>query len=94
MRDFILPVTTGVAVALAWGALWAISVRAFGIPVLQRSPEERVARKERILALGKWRYGLIFGVLGQGLKFGLGMVVVNIIATQQFGLHSLCSTKR
>ena len=84
MRDFIFPVIAGVAVAVAWVALWAICLRAFGIPVLKRSPEERAARRERILAMGKLRYVLIFGVLGNGLGFGLGIVVANIVATPHF----------
>ena len=84
MRDFILPVVAGVAVAFAWLGLWAISLHAFGIPVLKRNPEERDARKERLLAMGKWRYVLIFGVLGSGLGFGLGTVVANMIATPHF----------
>ena len=84
MRDFILPVTAGVAVAFAWLGLWAITLHAFGIPVLKGSPEERAARKERILAMGKLRYVLIFGVLGYGLGFGLGIVVANVVGTQHF----------
>ena len=84
MREFILPVTAGVAVAFAWLRLWAITLRAFGIPVLKRSPEERAARKERILAMGKLRYALIFGVLGSGLGFGLGIVVASVVGTPHF----------
>lgn len=84
MRDFILSVMAGIAVAFAWLLLWTIVLRAFGIPALKRSPEVRAARKERILAMGKWLYVLIFGVLGSGVGFGLGIVVANIIATPQF----------
>src|SRR4051794_5383599 len=84
MRDFVIPVMAGVAVAFAWLALWAIFLRAFSIPVLERSPEKRAARKERILATGKLRYVLIFGILGKGLGFGLGMVVANNIGMQHF----------
>ncbi len=84
MLDFILPVVAGVAVASAWFGLWAISLQTFGIPVLQRDPKELGARKERLLAMGKWRYVLIFGVLGGGLGFGLGTVVANMIASPHF----------
>lgn len=84
MRDFILPLAAGVAVAFAWLVLWAVSLHAFGIPVLKRNPEEREARKERLRAMGKWRYVLIFGVLGSGLGFGLGIVVANMIGTPHF----------
>ena len=85
MRDFILPVAAGVAVALTWLALWSVSLHAFGIPVLQRSPEKRAARRERILAMGKLRYVLIFGVLRSGLGFGLGLVVASIVETPHLG---------
>jgi hypothetical protein len=85
VRDFILPVATAVVVAFAWLALWTVCLRAFGIPVLKRSPEERAALKERILAMGKLRYVLIFGVLGNGLGFGLGLGVANMIGTPHFG---------
>ena len=34
--------------------------------------------------MGKFRYVLIFGVLGNGLAFGLGIVVVDMISTQHF----------
>jgi hypothetical protein len=83
VRD-ILPVTAGVAVGFAWLGLWAITLHAFGIPVVKRTPEERAARKERILAMGKWRYVLIFGVLGNGLGFGLAIVVANVLGTPHF----------
>lgn len=73
MRDVVL----GIAVGLAWLALWAISLRAFGIPALERSPEKRATRKERALAMGKLRYVLIFGMLGYGLSLGLSIVVAS-----------------
>jgi hypothetical protein len=84
MRDFVLPVTAGVAVAFGWLALWGIFLRACGIPALKRSPEERAARKERIVAMGKLRYVIIFGILGKGMGFGLAMVVANNIGMQHF----------
>jgi len=34
--------------------------------------------------MGKLRYVLIFGVLGSGLGFGLGIVVANMIGTPHF----------
>jgi len=86
MRDFVLPVVAGVAVAFAWMALWAVALRAFGIPVLGRTLEERAAWKERIRAMGKLRYVLIFGVLGKGLGFGVAMVVASGMGMQHFGV--------
>src|SRR4030095_3805524 len=73
MQEFVL----GIAVGLAWLALWTISLRAFGTPALERSPEKRAARKERVLAMGKLRYVLIFGMLGYGLSSGLSIVVAS-----------------
>lgn len=84
MREFLLPVIAGVAAALAWMAVWVLVLRAFGIPVLKRSPEERALRKERILALGKLRYVLIFGVMGGGFGFGLGMFVAKVVEVHHF----------
>jgi len=84
VRDFILSVTAGVAVAFVWLALWRIFLRAFGIPVLKGSPEDRAARKESILAMGKFGYVLTFGVLGNGLGVGLGVVVASMIGTRHF----------
>ena len=70
----------GGAAAFVWLALWAIVLRLFGIPAFQRSPEERATRRERIVAMGKWRYVFIFGMFGSGLGFGIGIVVANTIA--------------
>jgi len=69
---------------MAWISLWALVLRAFGIPALTRSPEGRVARKERIIAMGKLRYVLIFGVLGNGLGLGLGNVVADTTGRHHF----------
>jgi hypothetical protein len=71
--EFVISIASGVAVAAAWMAVWALMLRAFGISVLMRSPEERAARKQRILHRGKLRYILIFGVLGSGFGSGLGI---------------------
>jgi hypothetical protein len=60
--------------------IWALVLRAFGIPVLMRTPEERAARKQRILQMGKLRYILIFGVLGGGVGLGLGISIAFMTA--------------
>ena len=78
MREFGISVAIGVVVCAAWMALWALVLRAFGIPVLMRSPEERAAKKLRVLQMGKLRYILIFGVLGSGFGSGLGIATAII----------------
>jgi O-antigen/teichoic acid export membrane protein len=77
--EFVISVAIGVAVAAAWMAVWALMLSAFGIPVLMRSLEERAARKERILQMGRVRYILIFGVLGSGFGFGLGIAAATMM---------------
>lgn len=71
MRELIIPIVVGVAVAFAWMAVWALALRAFGVPLLMRTPEERNASKQHIFQIGKLRYILIFGVLGSGFGYGL-----------------------
>lgn len=75
MRELIIPIVVGVAIAFAWMAVWALGLRAVGVPVLMRTPEERNARKQRILQMGKLRYTLVFGVLGSGFGYGLGISI-------------------
>ena len=91
MREFVIPVALGVAVAFAWMAIWISASRVFGIPVfafgipMMRNPEELAARRQRILQMGKLRYILIFGLLGNGFAMGLG------IAAAQMMSHHLAS---
>ena len=40
-----------------------------------RTPEELASKKQRIPKLGKFRYILIFGVLGNGFALGLGISI-------------------
>ena len=79
LRD-IISIAIGVPVALAWVGIWALVLRAFGIPVLMRTPEERAARRQRILQMGKLRYVLLFGVLGGGVGLGLGLAIAFMTA--------------
>jgi hypothetical protein len=60
--------------------IWAIVLRAVGIPVVMRAPKERADRKQRILQMGKLRYVLIFGVLGGGIGLGLGIATALMTA--------------
>ena len=78
MVELVISIAIGVVVSAAWMVLWALVLRAFGIPVLGRSPEKQAAKKQRILQMGKLRYVLIFGVLGSGFGLGLGMATAII----------------
>ncbi len=80
-----MPILCGVAVGLVWLAIWAITLRAFGILVLSRIPEERSHRRERFLRTGKLRYILIFGVFGGGLALGLGITTAGFIGHSSGG---------
>jgi hypothetical protein len=73
VREFVIAVAVGIGIALAWMVVWAFVLRAFGIHTLTRTAEERATRKQRILQMGKVRYILIFGVLGNGFALGLGI---------------------
>jgi hypothetical protein len=59
---FIISIAIGVPIALVWMGIWALVLRAFGIPVLMRTPEERTARKQRILQMGKLLGGCFNGM--------------------------------
>jgi hypothetical protein len=84
VRELVIPIVVGVAIAFAWMALWAQALRAFGVSVLMRTPEERNARKQRILQMGKLRYILIFGVLGGGVGYGLGISVALMVSRGRY----------
>ncbi|MGB8065706.1 MAG: hypothetical protein WCF26_27725 [Candidatus Sulfotelmatobacter sp.] len=84
MREFVISVAVGVAIGLAWMVVWAFVLRAFGIPTLARTPEERATRKERILQMGKLRYILIFGVLGSGVAYGLGIGIALMTSRHRY----------
>lgn len=73
VREFVIPVAVGTVIGFAWMVVWALVLRAFGIQTLTRTPEERATRKQRILQMGKFRYIVIFGVLGNGFALGLGI---------------------
>ena len=79
MHGFVIPVAIGVAVGFAWISLWLAVLRAFGIPVLMRTPEERESRKQCMLHMGKLRYIITFGVLGSGFAYGLGIGVALMV---------------
>jgi hypothetical protein len=85
VHEFVIPILSGVALGLVWLAIWAVALRAFGILVLSRIPEERAHRRERLSRMGKLRYILIFGVFGYGLALGLGIATAGLIGHSSGG---------
>ena len=79
-----VPIIAGIAVGLAWLAIWAYSLHAFGIAVFPRKAEDRATRRERIRKMGKLRYILVFGMLGFGLAFGLGITTADFLQPDSF----------
>ena len=76
---FVTSVTVGIGIALAWMVVWTLALRAFGIPVLMRSREERATKKQWILKIGKLRYIFLVAVLGEGLGIGLGFAIATMM---------------
>ena len=87
MRYFV-SIIAGIAVGLAWLAIWAYVLHAFGIALFQRKAEDRASRRERIRQMGKLRYILMFGVLGSGLAFGLALVTGDFLWHDSLGWTS------
>jgi hypothetical protein len=83
--QFVASFAVAGAIGFAWMAVWALVLRALEIPVWMRSPEERTAREEWILKLGKARYIFLFGVLGGGLGLGLGTAIGMTLIGHSFG---------
>jgi hypothetical protein len=77
-------IIAGIAVGIAWWLLWGTALRALGIPPFQRNAQDRASRRERIKQLGKFRYMLLFGVLGFGLAFGLGITAADFVWRDTF----------
>ena len=76
--QWFVSIVAGTALGLAWLGIWALSLRLFGVPVLSRQVEDRARRRERIKEMGKLWYILIFGVVGYGLAFGLGITAARM----------------
>ena len=72
-------IVVGVAVGLAWMAIWTRLLQAFGIAPIQRKVENDGSRRERLKLLGKLKYVLIFGMLGSGFAFGLAMITIDLV---------------
>ena len=78
-------IIAGIAVGLAWLAIWILVLRVFGITVFSRQPETRARMRERIQQLEKLEYILMFGVLGFGLACGLAIGVADLLAPDSHG---------
>jgi hypothetical protein len=85
VREFVISILCGVAVAFVWLAIWTVALRVCGILVFSRIPEERASRRERLLRLGKLRYVLIFGVFGYGFALALGIAIAGLIGHDSTG---------
>ena len=84
--QWLISIVAGIAVGLAWLAIWALSLRAFGIAAFSPQAEDRVRRRERIKQMGKLWYILIFGVVGYGLAFGLAITAAGFLDHDSHGL--------
>lgn len=69
----------GLAAGCLWLLLWGLVLRAAGIPVYGKSPEQREMRRQRLLRMGRVRYVVVEGILGFGVAFGLAMTVSEFI---------------
>ena len=74
----------GIAVGLAWMAIWSCLLHLLGIKTFSRQAEDRARRRERIKQMGKLRYIMIFGVLGYGLAYGVAITVADLL---EFPFH-------
>jgi len=63
-------VVAGIAIAFAWLTIWAGFLHIFDLSPFRRKMTDRDVRRERLKALGKLRYILMFGVLGPDLRSG------------------------
>jgi hypothetical protein len=68
----------GIVAALAWLLVWAIALRRLHMQVSGKTPDER---RTRLLEIGKLRYVVVFGILGNGVALGLAAAVA-VIATR------------
>lgn len=77
--QWFISISFGVAIGLAWLAIWALCLRTFGIAVFVTKAQDRSGRRDRIKQMGKLRYILIFGVLGFGITFGLAITAADFL---------------
>ena len=83
--QWVISIVAGIAVGLVWLAIWAFSLRAFGIAAFSRQAEDRVRRRERIKQMGKLWYIVSFGLVGYGLAFGLAITVAGFLDHDSHG---------
>ena len=85
MVRWLVPIILGIAVCFAWHVIWFHSLHVFGIAAFSRRAEDSARRRERIKQMGKVRYVLVFGVLGFGLAFGLGITAADLLEQRSRG---------
>jgi hypothetical protein len=82
VRDFVIPGLVGSVVVLALMGIWSGVLYLVGKPIFVfgafRGKMPAMERRARIRELGKFRYYLVYGVLGSGLPVGLGMVSLDL----------------
>jgi hypothetical protein len=85
---WLIAVIVGVAVAFIWLIIWAYVLRMiFRVSLLQRKPEDRESRRERMKELGKLRYILLFGLLGYGFGFALALTTADLLTNRSLGIE-------
>jgi len=84
MREVVL-VMFGIAVALVWTAIWTGLFHVLGVAPISRKVEDQASTRERLKRLGKLKYIVIFGVLGPGVAFGLGMITIDLAGHRSTG---------
>ena len=83
---WLVSIVLGIAVGFTWLAIWAYSLHIFGIATFWRQAQDQASRRRRIKRMGKPRYILIFGVLGSGLAFGLGITTAGLLDDRSRGV--------
>jgi len=83
--QWFISIAGGIAVGVAWLGIWALSLRSFGVAVFSRQAHDRVRTRERIKQMGKPWYVLIFGVVGYGPAFGLGITAAGFLDKDSHG---------
>lgn len=83
----------GLAAGFLWFILWTLMLRAAGIPVFGKSPEQREMYRQRFLRMGQARYVVVERILRHGVAFGLALAVSGFIRHPSDGwIYAVWST--
>lgn len=85
----LISIVAGIAVMLGWIAAWAYLFQARDFVSRPKTEDDRARKRERMQRLGKFRHILMFGVLGPGLAFGLGLSTADFLADSHSWGYSL-----